>query len=281
MNKNEVFAKRLKALLETHRVSQRELALAIGKSEALISHYLRGIHIPRYNTLSSMADFFGVPADYLLGNVDDPSTIPERLALNNVLQDSNMQMTPEARQAIQKGILTKARVIPFIENIKDGVEITEQIKQTKDRFIIPAHYKGDFVTALRVDYFEPNYTAEDIVILRLTSTLKYGDHGIGLFKLVQSVMKRAPDSPELIYEWNSMHIFRAYIVGKEQLTLTMPAYLKDGVDESIKQMAQEMINLSDLSVPSDAELNQMDPKTVHKQFYAFVADVVGAFHVLK
>ena len=55
------------------RLSQYDLARLLGLSRGQISNYELGTRRPDYETLTKLADFFGVSVDYLLGRVDDPS----------------------------------------------------------------------------------------------------------------------------------------------------------------------------------------------------------------
>lgn len=58
----------LSDLMTCHDLSQRELAAEIGTSNATISRLVTGkSEYPDTKTLISLADFFGVSTDYLLG----------------------------------------------------------------------------------------------------------------------------------------------------------------------------------------------------------------------
>ena len=57
----------LRYLRESNGLKQEELADKIGVSYAAISNYERGKRIPKMETLESIADFFNVDMNYLLG----------------------------------------------------------------------------------------------------------------------------------------------------------------------------------------------------------------------
>jgi len=58
---------RIRLLRTVKRLSQRELAKALGSATSTISEIERGGRAPRTELLLRMADYFGVSTDYLLG----------------------------------------------------------------------------------------------------------------------------------------------------------------------------------------------------------------------
>ena len=67
----KIFAERLKALRLEHGLGVRELASKIGVSHAAISFYESCKRTPDIITCKTIADFFGVTGDYLLGRSDE------------------------------------------------------------------------------------------------------------------------------------------------------------------------------------------------------------------
>lgn len=67
MEQNIAFPQRLQALREKKRLSRRTLAELCGLSKNMISLYERGEKAPSVDALISLADYFGVSTDYLLG----------------------------------------------------------------------------------------------------------------------------------------------------------------------------------------------------------------------
>lgn len=64
------FAARLKELRLRKELSQNDLANILGLSKSTISMYERGEREPDFETLESIADFFNVDMNHLLGNDD-------------------------------------------------------------------------------------------------------------------------------------------------------------------------------------------------------------------
>lgn len=65
-------AKRLVFLRKEHRLTQKQAAQELGISQALLSHYERGIRECGLTFLARAADFYGVSCDYLLGRTMQP-----------------------------------------------------------------------------------------------------------------------------------------------------------------------------------------------------------------
>ena len=78
-NVTKVFSKRLKQLRGNK--SQDEVAKDIGISRGALSYYEKGERNPDINTLSSIAKYYNVSADYLLGLSDTPTLSVEEKAI--------------------------------------------------------------------------------------------------------------------------------------------------------------------------------------------------------
>ena len=64
------FKERLKELRLEKSLSQSQLAKQIGVTQKAIDFWEKGINEPKASYLFALAQFFGVPSDYLLGLVD-------------------------------------------------------------------------------------------------------------------------------------------------------------------------------------------------------------------
>lgn len=67
MNK---FKERLKELRETKGLEQKQLAQVLHISKSAVSGWETGRNQPNYDMLITLARFFDVSVDYLLGNTD-------------------------------------------------------------------------------------------------------------------------------------------------------------------------------------------------------------------
>ena len=72
MNQN-----RLKDLREDHDYTQQQIADAIGITQRKYSYVETGVQQLTAEVLVSLARFYGVSVDYLLGETDEPRRYPE------------------------------------------------------------------------------------------------------------------------------------------------------------------------------------------------------------
>ena len=64
---DDVFPARLKAMRNKQQIDQKTLAELCGLSKDMIGQYERGEKMPSLKTAITMADYFDVSLDYLLG----------------------------------------------------------------------------------------------------------------------------------------------------------------------------------------------------------------------
>jgi methanogenic corrinoid protein MtbC1 len=64
------FASRLRELRTSKKLRQRDLAARLGVAQTTVANYEQGSRFPGEKTLESIADFFDVSLDYLLGRAD-------------------------------------------------------------------------------------------------------------------------------------------------------------------------------------------------------------------
>lgn len=65
-----MFGKRLQALRESARLTQKVLAQKVNLSQQTIDHYEKGRSNPSIETINQLANIFGVSTDYLLGRTE-------------------------------------------------------------------------------------------------------------------------------------------------------------------------------------------------------------------
>lgn len=65
-------SERLISLRKSRNITQKQLATALNLSEIAIQNYEAQRRKPAYDVLISLADFFDVSLDYLVGRSDDP-----------------------------------------------------------------------------------------------------------------------------------------------------------------------------------------------------------------
>ena len=68
-----MFVERLKQLRASKRVTQEALARTFSVAQSTVGMWESGKREPDFETLQSLADYFGVTTDYLLGKSDTPN----------------------------------------------------------------------------------------------------------------------------------------------------------------------------------------------------------------
>lgn len=98
------FGEILKSLLTDNNITQAELAQKIGYTQKAVSKWVCGQSEPTETAIKNVADFFELPADYLLGRTDDggnvviskiPPTVPALSANEQKLLKNFRAMRPD------------------------------------------------------------------------------------------------------------------------------------------------------------------------------------------
>ncbi|WP_334077935.1 helix-turn-helix transcriptional regulator [Paenibacillus sanfengchensis] len=71
MFNREIFAERFKNLRRVKSISQQDIASSLGVDRTIVSHWERGTRVPSLEIACSLADYFDVSLDYLVGRSDD------------------------------------------------------------------------------------------------------------------------------------------------------------------------------------------------------------------
>lgn len=115
----------LKSLRKANGLTQDELAKILKISRSTIGMYENGSREPDYETLESIADYFNVDIDYLLGRTNKTTIIPDHYYLN----DETRQIAQEAFENPELRTLFKvARDIPP-ERLRAHIEFMKTLKE--------------------------------------------------------------------------------------------------------------------------------------------------------
>ncbi len=129
-----MIGERIKLLREKDYCSQAELANQIGISQSALGNYERGDRVPDANTLVSLAQYFKVSADYLLGLSNDPSHVPTAIdelglskgAISELLRIKDLGLSPfldyficfSEDGELQRFLVTLQELLSTIKNSK-------------------------------------------------------------------------------------------------------------------------------------------------------------------
>ena len=103
---NKDFPRMITYLRKERKLSQKQAAEELGVSQALLSHYEKGLRECRLDFVVRAADYYGVSCDYLLGRSADrsgeageaPEAIPSRR--QSAAQNANRRLIGSALNAI-------------------------------------------------------------------------------------------------------------------------------------------------------------------------------------
>lgn len=123
------FSERFKLLRKERGLSQAALATELGFTKSSVNMYERGDREPGLESLETIADFFNVDMDYLLGKSDvqnrflyTPASDAESVAL-----PGNILSMPATYTVPLLGTIACGEPILAAENIEDNVEVPEHI----------------------------------------------------------------------------------------------------------------------------------------------------------
>lgn len=92
------FSSILAVLRKEQNLSQKQAARDLGISQALLSHYEKGIRECGLGFLCRAADYYGVTTDYLLGRSKERDTLPQKARLQSDLAFSDHYTTEMLNQ---------------------------------------------------------------------------------------------------------------------------------------------------------------------------------------
>lgn len=113
------------ALLEERGVTSAAVAKATGISAATLSEWRKGKYVPKAEKLQKVADYFGVPVDYLMtGNARDES------GRTYYIDDQTAQLAQELMDNKDLRILMDASRDLTPENVAALAALAKQLKGT-------------------------------------------------------------------------------------------------------------------------------------------------------
>ncbi|MBQ7134248.1 MAG: helix-turn-helix transcriptional regulator [Ruminococcus sp.] len=105
---NKDFSRIITLLRKEKKLSQKQVATDLGVSQALLSHYEKGIRECGLEFLSKIADYYDVSTDYLLGRT------PHRYSdISDISNDSTNANRDKATLIISKKILQNTQELIF------------------------------------------------------------------------------------------------------------------------------------------------------------------------
>lgn len=132
------FSTRLKDLRVSKELSQDDLAKTLGLAKSSISMYEKGKRKPSFEVLESLADFFNVDMDYLLGKTDKTTLIP-------LPHGSTLKKVPMLGYAAAGKPLEDLNQDVFYVNIDNKYDVDFCITVSGDSMIGANIFDGDII----------------------------------------------------------------------------------------------------------------------------------------
>ena len=82
------FSSRLTEQRKLKKLSQKEVAVELGVSQALLSHYENGIREPGLDFVVRASEFFNVSCDYLLGRTNNSLQLNSMPSVADIPEDA-------------------------------------------------------------------------------------------------------------------------------------------------------------------------------------------------
>ncbi|MGC1137753.1 helix-turn-helix transcriptional regulator [Bacillus sp. B38] len=116
-----MLSKRLKICRKQKKLTQTELAEKVKTTKGTISNYENGHSTPSNEMLRDLADALDTTTDYLLGRVDNHSSVTKEASeFNQVFGDDDLQLA--FRQARDFSEESQKQAIDFIKYLKEKEE---------------------------------------------------------------------------------------------------------------------------------------------------------------
>lgn len=163
------FRTRLKQLRNEKKINQRELANFLKVAPSTISMYESGQREPNFEVLESLADFFNVDLNYLLGKSDKTTKL--------MIEDSQP---------------TQGLKIPVLGTVAAGIPISA-VEDILDYEEVPQSWENQgefFALKIKGDSMEPRMESDDVVIVKQQPDANSGDTVIVLVNGDDATCKR-------------------------------------------------------------------------------------------
>lgn len=158
------FALRLSDLRKEKNISQKEAASCLGVSQALLSHYEKGIRECGLDFLKRASDYYDVSADYLLGLTES------RQGLNDIYSDNILATDNELKvKTIFRALVSLTDKLSATGDTTES-RLTEELLLSVYRFALLSVKYG----VSDKEWFEIDYKDGDILSSRVLDRMFSG-----------------------------------------------------------------------------------------------------------
>lgn len=159
-----MFSDIFKQLLQNSNLSAYQMSKDTGISESLISNWKSGRQLPKYDSLNTLADYFGVSGDFLLGRTNE---------MTKPLEKHEEQTEKEP---------TKNKIIPLYMTrasagtgnwLSDDIPV-EWMTVPKT----PLTEQADLMLKVCGDSMQPKFFDNDVLLIKNSPSILEGEIGI-------------------------------------------------------------------------------------------------------
>lgn len=121
---NTDFPRIITLLRKERNISQKQAAADLGVSQALLSHYEKGIRECGLDFLVKTADYYNVSCDYLLGRCAEPMGKAETISDTHSSREKDGSLTN-----LQKMLIDSQKLIFSMLSSKDGGRLEKEVRE--------------------------------------------------------------------------------------------------------------------------------------------------------
>ncbi|MCI6824553.1 MAG: XRE family transcriptional regulator [Ruminococcus bromii] len=159
-----MFSDIFKQLLQNSNLSAYQMSKDTGISESLISNWKSGRQLPKYDSLNTLADYFCVSGDFLLGRTNE------------------MQKSVKKQEEQPEKEYTKSKIIPLYMTRTSAGTGSLLFDETPIEYInVPKTditSKADFMLEVKGDSMQPKFFDGDRVLVKNSESIYEGEIGV-------------------------------------------------------------------------------------------------------
>lgn len=165
-----MFSDIFKQLLQKSNVTAYQMSKDTGISESLISNWKSGRQLPKYDSLNTLADYFGVSGDFLLGRTERPEINAETVKKSLTEPEPLIKLT------------AKTIIIPFYRTPASAGTGSLLFDETPIEYTnVPKTditSKADFMLEVNGDSMQPKFFDGDRVFVKNSESIYEGEIGV-------------------------------------------------------------------------------------------------------
>jgi transcriptional regulator with XRE-family HTH domain len=146
-----LFAERLKKCRKNKGLTQKQAAEHFSVAERHWQNYESGNRTPTFEGLASIADYFGVPVDYLMGRTNKAATLTASQWLDRAEPEEKQHLYDEIKKLFSH---PEVAATIYEEVQKEGGKVVEESGEGSAEIEIPIDSIGEAATKVLIQWLE-------------------------------------------------------------------------------------------------------------------------------